>query len=184
MSMGDQPDVVDSEEAIASFEDFVDVSSARLFTMALLLTGRQRPDAEDLLQGVLERAYRRWRRICRNGDPEPYVRKMLVHASVDRQRHHLEEPLAATAANPATGDQADEIADRDLLLGALAMLPAGQRAVLVLRYFCDLSEAQTAATLGCSVGSVKKQASRALAGLRAIVGPAPESSTSGNEAVS
>jgi RNA polymerase sigma-70 factor (sigma-E family) len=187
MSMGDQPDVVDSEEAIASFEDFVDVSSARLFTMALLLTGRQRPDAEDLLQGVLERAYRRWRRICRNGDPEPYVRKMLVHASVDRRRrHHREEPLAATAVSPATGDQAGEIADRDLLLRALAMLPAGQRAVLVLRYFCDLSEAQTAATLGCSVGSVKKQASRALTGLRAIVGPAvePDSSTSGNGAVS
>jgi RNA polymerase sigma-70 factor (sigma-E family) len=189
MSMGDQPDVVDSADAIASFEDFVDGSSARLFTMALLLTGRQRSDAEDLLQGVLERAYGRWRRICRNGDPEPYVRQMLVHASVDRwrrRRRHREEPLAATDASPATGDQAGEIADRDLLLRALAMLPAGQRAVLVLRYFCDLSEAQTAATLGCSVGSVKKQASRALASMRAIVGPAvePESSTSGNEAVS
>lgn len=174
--MSDQPDVIDAEDAVASFEDFVDGSSARLFTMALLLTGQQRPDAEDLLQGVLERAYRRWRRICRNGDPEPYVRQMLVHASVDRwrqRRHRREQPLTAVGANvgadPAAGDQASEVADRDLLLRALAMLPAGQRAVLVLRYFCDLSEAQTAATLGCSVGSVKKQASRALATMRAAV---------------
>jgi RNA polymerase sigma-70 factor (sigma-E family) len=177
MSVGDQRDVIDAEGARASFEEFVGGSSARLFTMALLLTGRQRADAEDLLQGVLERAYRHWRRICRNGDPEPYVRQMLVHASVDRwrqRRRHREQLLAAAAANPAAGDQASEIADRDLLLRALGALPAGQRAVLVLRYFCDLTEVQTAATLGCSVGSVKKQAARALASMRASVSPAAE----------
>jgi RNA polymerase sigma-70 factor (sigma-E family) len=176
MSVGDGRDVIDAEGARASFEEFVGASSARLFTMALLLTGRQRADAEDLLQGVLERAYRHWRRICRNGDPEPYVRQMLVHASVDRwrQRRRHREQLLAAAATPAAGDQASEIADRDLLLRALGALPAGQRAVLVLRYFCDLSEAQTAATLGCSVGSVKKQAARALASMRASVGPAAE----------
>lgn len=176
MSVGDQRDVIDAEGARASFEEFVGASSARLFTMALLLTGRQRADAEDLLQGVLERAYRHWRRICRNGDPEPYVRQMLVHASVDRwrQRRRHREQLLAAAATPAAGDQASEIADRDFLLRALGALPAGQRAVLVLRYFCDLSEAQTAATLGCSVGSVKKQAARALASMRASVGPAAE----------
>jgi RNA polymerase sigma-70 factor (sigma-E family) len=142
------------------------------------LTGRQRADAEDLLQGVLERAYRRWRRICRNGDPEPYVRQMLVHASVDRwrQRRRRYEQLRAAAVEPASGDQASEIADRDLLLRALGTLPAGQRAVLVLRYFCDLTEAQTAATLGCSLGSVKKQAARALAGMRASLGQAAEPS--------
>ncbi len=177
MSVGDQRDVIGAEDASASFEEFVGGSSARLFTMALLLTGRQRADAEDLLQGVLERAYRHWRRICRNGDPEPYVRQMLVHASVDRwrqRRRRSEQLRAAGAVNPAAGDQADEIADRDLLLRALGALPAGQRAVLVLRYFCDLTEVQTAATLGCSVGSVKKQAARALASMRASVGPATE----------
>ena len=62
MSVGDQRDVIDAEGARASFEEFVGGSSARLFTMALLLTDRQRADAEDLLQGVLERAYRHWRR--------------------------------------------------------------------------------------------------------------------------
>jgi len=175
MSVGDQGDVIGAEDAVASFEDFVDGSSARLFTMALLLTGRQRAEAEDLLQGVLERAYRRWGRICQKGDPEPYVRQMLVNASADRWRMLRRRPeglLPAACADPAGGDQASEIADRDLLLRALGVLPAGQRAVLVLRYFNDLTEAQTAATLGCSVGSVKSQASRALARLRAIAGPA------------
>ncbi len=176
MTADDQRDVIGAEEASASFEEFVDASSARLFTMALLLTGRQRADAEDLLQGVLERAYRHWRRICRNGDPEPYVRQMMVHASVDRwrQRRRHREQLQAAAVEPASGDQASEIADRDLLLRALGALPAGQRAVLVLRYFCDLTEAQTAATLGCSLGSVKKQAARALASMRASLGPVAE----------
>jgi RNA polymerase sigma-70 factor (sigma-E family) len=177
MTPGDQRDVIGREDADESFEDFVSGSSARLFTMALLLTGRHRAEAEDLLQGVLERAYRRWRRINQGGDPEPYVRRMLVNASADRWRlvrRRSEEPLAAARADPAAGDEAAGIADRDLLLRALAVLPARQRAVLVLRYYSDLSEAQTAATLGCSVGSVKSQSSRALARLRAIAGPSAE----------
>ena len=177
MTPGDQRDVIGREDAHESFEDFVSGSSARLFTMALLLTGRHRAEAEDLLQGVLERAYRRWRRIYQGGDPEPYVRQMLVNASADRWRllrRRSEEPLGAARADPAAGDAAAGIADRDLLLRALAVLPARQRAVLVLRYYSDLSEAQTAATLGCSVGSVKSQSSRALARLRAVAGPAAE----------
>jgi RNA polymerase sigma-70 factor (sigma-E family) len=171
-------DVIGVEDPRASFEDFVDAASAWLFTIALLLTGNNRAEAEDLLQGVLERAYRRWRRICRSGeDPAPYVRKMLVNASVDRWRrlrHRPEEPLdadelGAPAAAGTGGDEAGLLADRDLLLRALAVLPAGQRAVVVLRYFEDLTEAQTAAALGCSVGSVKSQSSRALARLRTLI---------------
>jgi RNA polymerase sigma-70 factor (sigma-E family) len=164
-----------------SFEQFVGGSSSRLLTLAMLLTGHNRADAEDLLQTVLERAFRRWRRICRDGDPAPYVRRMLVNAAVDRRRllrRRPEQPLAgpggrpgppAAAASPAS-DQAAAIADQDLLWRALAQLPAGQRAVLVLRYYEDLSEPQTAAVLGCSVGSVKTQASRALTKMRGIVG--------------
>lgn len=184
MSVGDEGDVIGPEDANASFEEFVDGSSARLFTMALLLTGGHRAEAEDLLQGVLERAYRRWGRICRHGDPEPYVRQMLVNASVDRwrlRRRRPEEPLQFAGHGPAVSDQASEIADRDLLVRALAVLPPGQRAVLVLRYFSDLSEAQTAVTLGCSVGSVKSQASRALARLREIAGPQLEPESGSQE---
>ncbi len=163
-----------------SFEQFVEGSSSRLLTLAMLLTAHNRADAEDLLQTVLERAYRRWRQICRTGDPAPYVRRMLVNAAVDRGRllrRRPEQPLAIRdgasgpgSAGAAASDQAATIADKDLLWRALAQLPVGQRAVLVLRYYEDLSEAQTAAVLGCSVGSVKTQASRALSKMRKIVG--------------
>jgi RNA polymerase sigma-70 factor (sigma-E family) len=160
-----------------SFEEFVEGSSSRMLTMAMLLTGHSRADAEDLLQTVLERAYRRWRRICRTGDPGPYVRRMLVNAAVDRWRLLRRRPelpfapdsslpVAAMAAGP---DTTAALADQDLLWRALALLPAGQRAVLVLRYYEDLTEAQTAAVLGCTVGSVKTQTSRALSRLRGIV---------------
>jgi RNA polymerase sigma-70 factor (sigma-E family) len=162
----------------ATFEQFVEGSSSRMLTLAMLLTGHNRADAEDLLQTVLERAFRRWHRICRTGDPGPYVRQMLVNASIDRWRllrHRPEQPLESDDGMPVAGgllgpDQSAAIADQDLLWRALAKLPPGQRAVLVLRYYEDMTEAQTAAMLGCSVGSVKTQASRALAKLRRIVG--------------
>jgi RNA polymerase sigma-70 factor (sigma-E family) len=171
VQFGDRDTVAERD---VSFEEFVDGASGRLFATALLMTSRNRAEAEDLLQAVLERAYRRWRRICRGGDPEPYVRKMLVNASVDQWRrlHRRAEQPLETACEAATSDGATEIADRDLLLRALAELPPGQRAVLVLRYFSDLSEAETAATLGCSVGSVKSQAARGIARLREITEPA------------
>ncbi|HTX83107.1 MAG TPA: SigE family RNA polymerase sigma factor [Streptosporangiaceae bacterium] len=168
----------------ASFEQFVAGSSSRMLTMAMLLTGHNRADAEDLLQTVLERAFRRWPRICRTGDPAPYVRQMLVNASVDRWRwlrRRPEEPFgsddgSAVAAGLSGPDQSAAIANQDLLWRALSQLPAGQRAVLVLRYYEDLTEAETAAVLGCTVGSVKAQASRALAKLRGIVGIADSGS--------
>lgn len=161
-----------------SFEQFVEGSSSRMLTMAMLLTGHSRVDAEDLLQTVLERAYRRWRRICRTGDPGPYVRRMLVNAAVDRWRllrRRPELPLAPEGPLPAVAtlsgaDMTAAVADQDLLWRALACLPSGQRAVLVLRYYEDLTEAQTAAVLGCTVGSVKTQTFRALSKLRGIVG--------------
>lgn len=158
--------------AVASdmpFEDFVAAASSRLFTLAVLVCGHHRAEAEDLLQGVLERAYRRWGRICRDGDPERYVRRMLVNASVDRWRRlrrRPELPARAPEAGHVVADQSAVVDDRDQLLRALAALPVRQRAVIVLRYLEDLSEAQTSAVLGCSEGTVKSQASRALAKLR------------------
>jgi len=108
---------------------------------------------------------------------------LLVNASIDRWRllrHRPERPLAPDDRLPATGlsgaGQSADIADQDLLWRALAQLPPGQRAVLVLRYYEDLTEAQTASVLGCTVGAVKTQASRALAKLRAIVGIADDES--------
>jgi len=154
-------------------ENFVAASSGRLFTLALLICGQHRAEAEDLLQGVLERAYRRWPRICRDGDPARYVRKMLVNASVDRWRRLRrmpEVPVPSPDAGLTVADQAAVVADQDELLRALATLPVRQRAVIVLRYLEDLSEAQTSAVLGCSEGTVKSQTSRALARLRGVTG--------------
>ena len=137
--------------------------------MALLLVGQNRAEAEDLLQLALERAYRHWPRVCRLDEPERYVRRVLANASVDRHRwstRRQEQPLSAGAAELAVADGSAVVAERDYLLRALATLPRGQRSVLVLRYFEDLSEAETAQVLGCSVGSVKSQAARGLARLR------------------
>jgi len=157
-----------------SFEEFVQACSPRLFRTALLLAGQDRAAAEDLLQLALERAYRHWARVCRSGDPERYVQRILANASNDRWRQAArrpERPLRPDEAGPLAQDQSDAVAERDFLMRALAALPPRQRTVLVLRYFNDLSEAEIADALGCSVGTVKSQASRGLARLREIAEP-------------
>ncbi|MEN3360649.1 MAG: hypothetical protein V7637_4631 [Mycobacteriales bacterium] len=150
------------------FTDFVRGRSTALLRSTVLLTGGDRALAEDLLQGVLERMYVRWRRIRES--PEAYARRALVHAAINSrrgQRRRPELPLLDPGAAPAAGGDPTATVDaRDLLTRALLMLPPRQRAVLVLRYFDDLSEVDTAAALGCSVGTVKSTASRALARLR------------------
>ena len=159
----------------SSFEEFVAAVSGRLFTLALLLTAHRRAEAEDLLQDSLERAYRRWDQIIRNGSPDAYVGRVMINAAVDRwwrERRRPEEPLVIDTADCAAADQVGHVADRDVLLRALAGLAPRQRAVLVLRYFEDLTETETAAVLGCAVGAVKSQASRALARLREVT-PSP-----------
>jgi RNA polymerase sigma-70 factor (sigma-E family) len=158
-----------------SFEDFVEARSSSLLRTALLLTGQNRAEAEDLLQMALERAYRHWARICRSTEPERYVRRILANASTDRWRRLSRRPEQSIAADgytePAVPDHAALIADRDYLLRALATLPSRQRAVIVLRYFDDHSESETAQMLGCSLGTVKSQAAEALARLRQATAP-------------
>jgi RNA polymerase sigma-70 factor (sigma-E family) len=152
-----------------SFEEFVLARSGSLLRTALLLTGQNRAEAEDLLQLALERAYRHWARVRGTGEPERYVRRILANASADRWRRlarRPEQPFPAGDAGPSTPDQSVQVAERDFLLRALARLPPRQRAVLVLRYFDDLPEAEIAEVLGCSIGTVKSQVARALARLR------------------
>jgi RNA polymerase sigma-70 factor (sigma-E family) len=165
---------VRSREAETSFEDFVYARSSSLLRTALLLTGQNRADAEDLLQIALERAYRHWPRLCRSGEPERYIRRILANASTDRWRRLARRPehaMPAAGAEPAVPDGTAKIVDREYLLWALATLPPRQRAVLVLRYFDDMSEGETAQVLGCSLGTVKSHAARALARLRAAAVP-------------
>ena len=158
-----------NRDAEVSFEDFVRARSSSLLRTALLLVGQNRAEAEDLLQFALERTYRHWPRIRGSDEPERYVRRILANASADRWRkiaRRAEQPMPAAMPDAGVPDRTAEIAERDYLLRALALLPPGQRAVLVLRYFDDLSEGETAEMLGCSVGTVKSQAARALERLR------------------
>ncbi|WP_243709316.1 SigE family RNA polymerase sigma factor [Micromonospora sp. 15K316] len=122
--------------------------------------------AEDLLQTALARAWEAWRRI--EGDPEPYVRPIIVnaYASSWRRRWRGELPTADLPEVAAEADRYSGLDDRDRLWRALGRLPRRQRAVLVLRYFEDLSDAEIGEVLGCAVGTVKSQASRAVAKLR------------------
>ena len=141
------------QDADDPFTEFVRGRSAYLFKLALLLTGQNRAEAEDLLQISLERAYRRRARLARDRSPEPYVRKVLVNAAIDRRRvllRRAEQRLDAGEHDLQVDDRTGELANRDLLARSLAMLPPRQRAVLVLRYWGDLSEKEIAAILGCS----------------------------------
>ncbi len=155
----------------AGFEAFVAARSDDLLRFALLLT-RDRGHAEDLLQTALVKAYRRWNRIAAD-DPYPYVRKALVTSAASwRRLRTTQEIVSLPAHDPAGPDPTDHLADREHMADALATLPPRMRAVLVLRYGEDLSEAATADVLGCSVSTVKSQTARGLARLRAHLGPA------------
>lgn len=160
-----------------SFEEFMAGSSGRLFRTALLLSGNDRAAAEDLLQVALERAYRHWARVCRSGEPERYVRRILANAANDRWRRAVrrrERPLGPDNAALVSADHAALVAERDFLMRALAALPPRQRTVLVLRYFNDLPDGEIAEVLSCSVGTVKSQVSRGLARLREMTEPGAE----------
>ncbi|MGN6474274.1 MAG: SigE family RNA polymerase sigma factor [Mycobacteriales bacterium] len=156
----------------SDFDGFVVSAAPALLRMAVALTG-DRVAAEDLLQDVLEKVYVAWPRI---DDPWPYARRALVNASTNRWRlrgRRPERPLDE-APEPLVPDQSDEHGRRDELVRAVSALPPRQRAVVVLRFLGDLSEAETAQTLGCSVGTVKSQAARALSTLRRLVVEADE----------
>ncbi|HYF73280.1 MAG TPA: SigE family RNA polymerase sigma factor [Nocardioides sp.] len=148
------------------FEDFVAARSTALWRSAYLLTGdRQR--AEDLLQTALVKAWRRWDSITRREAVESYVRATIATTYTDwwRRRWNGEVPTGELPETAVAAESA-EVDVRQDVLAALARLPRGQRAVVVLRFFDDLTEQQTADTLGVSVGTVKSQTSRALAALR------------------
>ena len=150
-----------------AFRDYVAGRSARLLKTAWLLTGDWHL-AEDLLQTALAKTSLAWHRIERYESVDAYVRRALVttYASWWRRKWRAETPTINVPEFMSTQDVYDEVDLRESVRRALIELPARQRAVVVLRYFEDLSEADTAAALGCSVGAVKSHASRALSKLR------------------
>ena len=154
----------------AHFVAFVHARSAALLRLAVLLTG-DRHDGEDLLQIALTKAYRSWWRLRSPELAEAYVRRILVTSVTSWRRRGAARERATdwVPDRPVAGPDA-EVADRIVLAQALRLLSPGQRAVLVLRFFEDLSEQQTAELLGCSAGTVKSQTARGLAALRRRIG--------------
>lgn len=159
----------DTEPEVASafsFEHFVASRSSALWRSAWLLTGDPHK-AEDLLQTALVKCWRRWDRIARDGSVEGYARRCLVTTYTDWWRRAWNRELPSGALPEPVSSWDADVADlRQDVLTALATLTRGQRAVVVLRYFDDLTEAQTADALGVTVGTVKSQTARALKALR------------------
>jgi RNA polymerase sigma factor (sigma-70 family) len=112
----------------------------------------------------------RWRQVTAAGDPDAYVRRILYHEHVSwwRRRRRQVIEVRADEPTPAAPDPSDDVVTAVAVRRALAMLAPRQRAVLVLRYYEDLTEAQAAQVLGVRVGTVKSQARDALARLRAL----------------
>jgi RNA polymerase sigma-70 factor (sigma-E family) len=146
------------------FEAYVAARSAWLHHFAYLLVA-DRARAEDLVQAALVKAWFAWRRI--EGDPDPYVRRIIVNTFASwRRRRWFGEVSTAELPDRGRADESGAYAERDAVWRALRRLPARQRAVLVLRYFADLSQEETAQTLGVSVGTVKSMTGRAFVALR------------------
>lgn len=157
-------DIIDTDGG----EDFSAFATSRwpgLVRLAFGLTG-DRWLAEDIAQTALTRAYVAWRRVSRADDPDAYLRRILVNTSNRRFRRHRVAEQPGDPPETAVEGPADLVGERAALLAALRQLPPRQRAVVVLRYWEDLTDAQIAVTLGCSPGTVRSQLSRALAKLR------------------
>ncbi|MFE9205336.1 SigE family RNA polymerase sigma factor [Micromonospora sp. NPDC007230] len=152
------------------FREFVAARSGALLRTAYLLTGDW-ATAEDLLQTALTKTYLAWKRLGGIEAIEPYARRVMVNTSTSwwRRRWHGERPTEVLPERAGV-DEIEQQLDRDALWRHLQALPARQRAVLVLRFYEDMSEAQTAALLEISPGTVKSQTSRALHTLRRRLG--------------
>ncbi|SNS50770.1 SigE family RNA polymerase sigma factor [Actinoplanes regularis] len=161
------------DELTADFDAFVHSRTPALLRSAYLLTGDQHL-AEDLVQSALGQTHRAWRNLHATGNAEAYARKTMYHLQVSRwRRRRVVEWFSGDVPDRpgVQSDHAEHTVLRLSMLTALSRLTAKQRAVIVLRFYDDLTEAQAAETLGVSVGTVKSQTSKALERLRLL---APE----------
>ncbi|MEU7897020.1 SigE family RNA polymerase sigma factor [Nonomuraea sp. NPDC049152] len=159
----------ETENGWTSFESFVTMRLPALYRYAMVLTG-DRHDAEDLVQEALTRTGVRWRKVVRKDDPEGYVRTAMVRIMANRWRRPKREVVVATPPEAAVEDhRLERLLAEASLRSHISELPPRMRAVLVLRYVEERGEEEIARLLGCSRGTVKSQASRALARLRAAL---------------
>jgi RNA polymerase sigma-70 factor (sigma-E family) len=157
--------VMNGGEGSDSFEEFVAARWSRLVRSAVLL-GADLHAAEDLTQTVLARCHRSWAKVRRARDLDAYVHRMLINVLRDsRRRRWWGEAPSDRLPDTAVDDHSDELSSHDLLRAALTRLPLGQRQVVVLRFWADLTERQTAEVLDIAIGTVKSRAARALAAL-------------------
>jgi RNA polymerase sigma-70 factor (sigma-E family) len=147
------------------FDAFVRARHAALLRYGTVLTGDPH-SAADLVQDALERTGLAWARVQQQDDPEGYVRRVMANRNISQWRRLRRERLVAAPPEQAYDDRPAD----DVLWDVLARLPRRQRTVLVLRYYEDLSEAQIAKVLGIAPGTVKSQASKGIAALRAAIG--------------
>ena len=161
----DRPGVRVDEERRRVFDEFARARMPELLRFGHALTGSPHA-AADLVQDALERTMLAWPRVEKLGDPEGYVRRIMVNRNISIwRRRRRETPVLDVPEGPLR--HGVELEARDFALWErIKALPPRQRTVIVLRYYEDMSEAQIAALMGSSVGTVKSQASRALASLR------------------
>jgi RNA polymerase sigma-70 factor (sigma-E family) len=156
----------------ADFVAYVDSRRDSLVRAARLL-GCMAPEADDLVQTALLRCYRSWDKIRRTASPDAYVYRTLVNSFHTQRKRRWHGELATEAVpDEVTPDFADHSAERTTMSQSLDALSDDHRAVLVLRFYADLSEQQTAAALGIPAGTVKSRVSRALAQLSGLLDPA------------
>lgn len=158
----------------SSVEAFVRDAWPSLYRSALLVTGSPQ-DAEDAVQNALAVVVEHWDRIGAGQSPSGYSRRVIATQAYRRARRRRLEldrlVLLRRSHRDADADQSERTVQRDALLGALQQLPPRMRTAVVMRFYGDLSEKETAEALGCSTGTVKSQTHKGLARLRAAMGP-------------
>ena len=156
------------------FEQFVAARWSTYWRLAFLLTASEQA-AQDLLQTTLEKAYGAWPRIARIDAPDAYVRRIMVNSLTSSRRLAWRRHEVTMDEPPERPDESAErmVLDHEVMWPLVCALPQRQRAVIVLRYYEDLSEAEIAEALGCAVGTVKSTASDAMRALRRGVGALP-----------
>jgi len=151
---------------VATFEDYVAARSVALQRFAYLVT-RNADDARDVVQDALLGLFPRWDRVSADGDPDAYVKRSIVNATITRWRRTGKEFVSDDAdLGAVTGDHADGVTDAELAWRLCESLPPAQRAAVVLRFYSDLDFASIAGILGCPEATARSHVHRGLTRLR------------------
>src|SRR5690348_9550799 len=165
--MSSQPD--------SDFVEYVSGQLIRLHRVAYFMCGDSHL-ADDLIQATIVSLYAAWPSARKAHNLNGYVHRILVRRFLDEKRSAWSRVLLRDRMPEIVEDRGDRVVERSTMVDALRQLPAGQRAVIVLRYYSDLNVEQTAAAMGCSTGNVKSQCAKGLANLRMLLAPNPDES--------